>query len=164
MSVCWGHRHRWEISRTTHQTNRQEHQLDDPPHLGETGDVTVAHGGHRHHQEVDGVPVGDGLRVGEVREVARVLQEVNNPRPRQPDGHEEGDQLGQSDGGRRLENVEILQDIRDTHKSHGSEEPQPYPGPVQVDGDKGGRDGEVVNKGIQLQHEPELVRGGNELK
>ena len=67
-------------------------------------------------------------------------------------------------GSGRLEDVEILQDVRDTHQSHSSEEPQPYPGPVQVDGDKGGRDGEVVNEGIQLQHEVELVRGGNELK
>ena len=63
-----------------------------------------------------------------------------------------------------FENVEILQDVRDGHQSQSSQEPQSYPGPVQVDGDKGGRDGEVVNEGIQLQHEPELVRGGDELK
>ena len=33
---------------------------------------------------------------------------------------------------------------------------------VQVDGYKGGRDGEVVDEGVKLQHEPELVGGGNE--
>ena len=32
---------------------------------------------------------------------------------------------------------------------------------IQVDGNKGGRDGEVVNKGIELEHEPELVGGGD---
>ena len=40
------------------------------------------------------------------------------------------------DAGARLENVEILQDVRDGHQSQGSQEPQPYPGPVQVDGDE----------------------------
>ena len=57
-----------------------------------------------------------------------------------------------------------MKNVRNSHQSQSSEEPQPYPIPVEIDGDKGGRDGEVVNKGIQLQHEPELVRGGNELK
>ena len=33
---------------------------------------------------------------------------------------------------------------------------------VQVDGYKGGRDGEVVDEGVKLQHEPELVRSRNE--
>ena len=33
---------------------------------------------------------------------------------------------------------------------------------VQVDGYKGGWDGEVVDEGVKLQHEPELVGGGNE--
>ena len=40
------------------------------------------------------------------------------------------------DGGGSLEDVEILQDVRHTHQSHRSEEPQTYPCPVQVDGDK----------------------------
>ena len=57
-----------------------------------------------------------------------------------------------------------MKNVRNSHQPESSEEPQPYPIPVEIDGDKGGRDGEVVNEGIQLQHEPELVRGGNELK
>ena len=28
---------------------------------------------------------------------------------------------------------------------------------IQVDGDKGGWDGEVVDKGVEFQHEPDLV-------
>ena len=36
--------------------------------------------------------------------------------------------------------------------------------PVEVDGDEGGRDGEVVHKGVELQHEPELVTSRYELK
>ena len=36
------------------------------------------------------------------------------------------------------------------------------PGPIQVDGYKGGWDGEVVDEGVKLQHEPELVRSRNE--
>ena len=36
--------------------------------------------------------------------------------------------------------------------------------PVEVDGDEGGRDGEVIHKGVELQHEPELVTSCYELK
>ena len=36
------------------------------------------------------------------------------------------------------------------------------PGPVQIYWNKGGRDGEVVDKGVKLEHEPELVGGGDE--
>ena len=57
-----------------------------------------------------------------------------------------------------------MKNVRNSHQSQSSEEPQSYPVPVEIDGDKGGRDGEVVNEGIQLQHEPELVGGSNELK
>ena len=35
---------------------------------------------------------------------------------------------------------------------------------VEVDGDERRRNGEVVHEAVQLQHEPELVRRGNELK
>ena len=38
------------------------------------------------------------------------------------------------------------------------------PCPVQVDRDEGGRDGEVVDERVVVQHEPELVAGGEELK
>lgn len=37
------------------------------------------------------------------------------------------------------------------------------PCPVQVDGDEGGRNGEVVHERVQLQHEPELVARRYEL-
>ena len=36
--------------------------------------------------------------------------------------------------------------------------------PVQVNGYKRRRDGEVINKREELQHEPELVWGSNKLK
>ena len=36
------------------------------------------------------------------------------------------------------------------------------PCPIQVDGNKRGRDREVVDKGVKLKHEPELVGGRNE--
>ena len=39
-----------------------------------------------------------------------------------------------------------------------------YPSPVQVDRDEGGGNGEVVHEGVELQHEPELVRGGDKLR
>ena len=38
------------------------------------------------------------------------------------------------------------------------------PCPVQVDRDEGGRDGEVVDERVVVQHEPELVAGGEELQ
>ena len=37
------------------------------------------------------------------------------------------------------------------------------PGSIQVDGYKGGWDGEVVDKGVNFEHEPELVRSRDEL-
>ena len=43
-------------------------------------------------------------------------------------------------------------------------DPCTYPCPVKIDRDEGRRDGEVVNEGIQLQHEPELVRGSDKLR
>ena len=48
--------------------------MKDPADLSEAGDVTVAHSGHRHHEEVDRVPVSDRLRVREVRQVTGVLK------------------------------------------------------------------------------------------
>lgn len=38
------------------------------------------------------------------------------------------------------------------------------PSPVQVDGHERRRNGEVVDEGVELQHEPKLVTGSNELK
>ena len=38
-----------------------------------------------------------------------------------------------------------------------------YPGSVEEDADKHGRDGEIVHKGPNLEHEVELVIGCNEL-
>ena len=89
--------------------------------------------------------------------------QVNHTRTSQPDGDKERDQLGKSDRGCSLEDVEILKDVRNTHEAHCSQEPQSYPGSVKVDGDKWRGNGEIVNKGVKLHHEPELVRGSNEL-
>ena len=90
--------------------------------------------------------------------------QMDDPCPGEPDRDEEGHELGEADAGGGLEDVEVLQDVGHTHQPHGAEEPQPDPGAVQVDGDKGGRDGEVVHEGVQLQHEPELVTSRYELK
>ena len=104
---------------------------------------------------------------------------MNDPRRGQPDRDKDRDELGQSgtqttnrvlsppsqpDAGASLQNIEILEDVWDCHQPEGSQEPQTNPRPVQVYGDKWGGNGEVVNEGVELQHEPELVRGGDELK
>ena len=57
-----------------------------------------------------------------------------------------------------------MKNVRNSHQSQSSEEPQSYPVPVEIDGDEGGGDGEVVHEGVELQHEPELVRGGDKLR
>ncbi len=41
--------------------------------------------------------------------------------------------------------------------------PLTYPCPVEINGDEGGGDGEVIDEGVELQHEPELVAGGDKL-
>ena len=42
--------------------------------------------------------------------------------------------------------------------------PITYPCSIQVYGDKGLRDGEEVDKRVQLKHKPKLVRSGDKLK
>ena len=74
------------------------------------------------------------------------------------------DRRDRPDAGAGLQDVQILEDVRHGHQSEGPEEPQSDPVPVEIDRDEGGRDGEVVHEGVELQHEPELVRGGDELK
>ena len=61
------------------------------------------------------------------------------------------------DGSGGFKDVEVLEDVGDRHEPHGTKEPEADPCPVQVDGDKGGWDGEVVHKRVELQHEPDLV-------
>lgn len=53
---------------------------------------------------------------------------MDDPGRREPDGDEDGDQLGQSDGGRRLEDVQVLENVRNSHKAEGTEKPEPYIG------------------------------------
>ena len=59
---------------STHQPDEEKEDLEAPAKRCDTGDVTVAHGGHRHHQEVNTVPVGQILAVLEVGRVSGVLQ------------------------------------------------------------------------------------------
>ena len=68
------------------------------------------------------------------------------------------------DGGGGLEDVEVLEDVWDGHEPHGAQESEADPSSVEVDRDKGGRDGEVVDEGVELQHEPEFVRSSNKLE
>ena len=66
------------------------------------------------------------------------------------------------DGSGGLEDVEVLEDVWDGHEPHGAQESEADPSSVEVDRDKGGRDGEVVDEGVELKHEPELVAGSDE--
>ena len=106
--------------------------------------------------------------------------QMNNASASKPDRHKEGEELSQPemnkvkskcwenyhvpDGSGGLEDVEVLEDVWDRHQPHGTQESEANPGPVQVDGDKGGWDCEVVHKGVELQHEPDLVWSRNELR
>ena len=62
------------ITDSTHQPDEEKEDLESPAKRCDTGDVTVAHGGHRHHEEVNTVPVGEILAVLEVGRVSGVLQ------------------------------------------------------------------------------------------
>ena len=57
--------------------------------------VMLTYSGHSDHEEVDTVPVGQGLSVVKIWRIARVLQQVDDPCRAQPDRDEHGDQLGQ---------------------------------------------------------------------
>ena len=59
---------------STHQADQQEENLEASAESGDTDHVPISHRGHGDHQEVDAVPVGKALAVGETWWVARVLQ------------------------------------------------------------------------------------------
>ena len=50
--------------------------------------------------------------------------QVNDASSCQPDRDEDGDQLREANAGRRLQDVEILQDVRHSHEPERSEETQ----------------------------------------
>ena len=49
---------------------------------------------------------------------------MNDASSCQPDRDEDGDQLREANAGRRLQDVEILQDVRHSHEPERSEETQ----------------------------------------
>ena len=61
-----------------------------------------------------------------------------------------------------FQNVQILQNFRQSIQSEYSQASQAYPDPAKNKGDKRGGDGEEVHHGVQLEHEHQLVIGGNE--
>lgn len=66
------------------------------------------------------------MRVHEVLpRVATVLQQVNDSRTGQAGRNEDGEKLRQSDGGRGLQNVQVLQNVRDGHKAKRTQESEP---------------------------------------
>ena len=64
--------------RSTHQADKEEEDLEAAAAGGDTDHVPVAHRGHGDHEEVDAVPVGQALAVGEARRVAGVFQLVKD--------------------------------------------------------------------------------------
>ena len=61
-------------------------------------------------------------------------------------GDEDGEQLGEPNGGRGLQDVQILQDVGHGHQPQGTQEAQPDPVALQVDGHEAGRNGEEVDE------------------
>lgn len=88
---------------------------------------------------------------------------MNDASSGQPDGDEDGYELGEANGARCLQNVEVLEDVRDRHQSQGSEEPQSDPRPIEIYRHEGRWYRKVVHERIHLQHEPQLVTGGDKL-
>ncbi len=58
----------------TYESNEQEEYLESSSYGRDTVDVSVSHGGHGHHEEVDAVPVAQRLPVVKIGRIARVLQ------------------------------------------------------------------------------------------
>lgn len=67
-----------------------------------------AYRGHGYDEKVDAVPVGHVMSIAKLERVARILEQVDEPGGRQPDGDDDRDQLGEADGGRCLEHIQIL--------------------------------------------------------
>merc|ERR1712223_631252 len=90
--------------------------------------------------------------------ISRIFQQVNNSSTSKPYRNKKSQKLSKPDGSGGLEDVEVLEDVWDGHEPHCAQESEADPSSVEVDRDKGGRDGEVVNEGVELQHEEDLVR------
>lgn len=88
---------------------------------------------------------------------------MNDASSGQPHGDEYGYELGESNGARCLQNVQVLEDVGHRHQSQGSQEPQSDPRPVQVNRHEGRWYRKVVHERVHLQHEPQLVTGGDKL-
>lgn len=88
---------------------------------------------------------------------------MNDASSGEPDGDEYGDELGETNGARCLQNVEVLEDVGNRHQSQGSEESQPDPRPIEIDRDERRWYRKVVHERVHLQHEPQLVTGGDKL-
>ena len=110
------------------EADSEEQDLEASAQCGLAVDVSVAHSGHGHHQEVDTVPVGQTLPVVKVRRIAGVFKKMDNACCRQPDRDEHGSQLTQPDtetlrgrtllgcspdGRGELQHIEILQNVWD---------------------------------------------------
>ena len=63
------------------------------------------------------------------------------------------------DGSCRLQDVEILQNVGERVESQNSQTSQSNPDSSKDQGHEGRRDGEEVNKGVELEHEDKLVQG-----
>ena len=55
-----------------------------------------------------------------------MTHQVDDSCGREPDRDEDGDELCESDGRGRLEDVEVLQDVGDGHQAEGAEEAEAW--------------------------------------
>lgn len=127
-------------------------------------DVSVANRGHGHNREVYTLAVCQRACIGVIvtgHRIPAVLQKMDGPRPRQPDGHENGDQLTLPNCCAWLQDIQVLQHVRKRHKAQSSHKTKPKPWTPKIDCDKRGRHSEVVDQRVEFQPKPEFVLRSN---
>ena len=66
------------------------------------------------------------------------------------------------DRSRRLQDIEILQNVWERVESEDPQTAQTNPDPAKNQRDEGGRNCEEVNESVEMEHEDQLVIGSNE--
>ena len=57
----------------SYQSNHENDELEEPPYLGGTVNVPVAHGGHGDHNEVNALPIAQLVNLVESWHISTIL-------------------------------------------------------------------------------------------
>ena len=95
---------------------------------------------------------------------AVLTHQVNEPGRSEPDADEDAGELRETNAVARAQNAQVLEDVGEGDEAQRSQETQTQPLATQVDSNEGGRDSEVVDDGVHVEPERQLVICSDQLK